>query len=155
MKVFLKIVLLSISFLAKGQSPVSPLQDSLQNYMDTVLNTVQSRSLYSKRADWKVIRDSANRLVANAKNIQDLMPAVEYMFTAIGDYHGALIYKGRRYGMQAKQITVRDDLALGWKIGPKVPTQILESKIAYISIPPIWALTVEETTRYAQQWDSL
>jgi carboxyl-terminal processing protease len=151
MKVFLKIVLLSISFWANGQSPALRVPDSLQNYMDTVLNIVQARSLYSKRVDWAVIRDSTNRLVTNAKNIQDLMPAVEYIFTAIGDYHGGLSYKGQRYGMKAKEITVRDDLALGWKIGPKVRIEVLESSIAYISIPPIWALTVEETTKYAQQ----
>ena len=151
MKVFLKIVLLSISFWANAQRPASRLPDSLQNYIDTVLNIVQARSLYTKQADWTLIRDSANRLAANAKNIQDLMPAVEYIFTAIGDYHGGLTYRGQRYGMKPKEITVRDDLATGWKLGPEVRIELLESGIAYISIPPIWALTVEETTRYAQQ----
>ncbi len=151
MKGFLKIVLLSISFWANGQSPLPHLSDSLQNYMDTVLNIVQARSLYSKHVDWTLVRDSANRLVVNAKNIQDLMPAVEYIFTSIGDYHGGLSYKGQRYGMKTKEITVRDDLALGWKMGPKVRIEVLESSFAYISIPQIWALTVEETTKYARQ----
>jgi len=149
MRSFMIITCLTISSGATGQ--VSGLPDSLQTYLDTVLNLIERRSLYGKHADWPMIRDSANSIASNARNIQDLMPAIKYVFTTIGDHHGGLLYRGQKYGMEGKKIVVGDEFSAVWKIGAKIRTQILDSEYAYIFIPPIWALTETETTMYAQQ----
>ncbi len=149
MKITATIPLCFAVFISCAQTTNLP--DSLQSYIDTVISVLQKKSLYRKEANWPVVRDSTNQIISNAKNIHELMPAVSYIFTAIGDYHGGLFYKDKRYGMKNKHVDVRLELTEGMKAGAKVRTEILNSKYAYVFIPPIRALTVAETTKYAQQ----
>jgi len=154
MTCFFKILLLLVlafSSGANGQGQRSALPDSLQAYVDTVLSIVQKKSLYINQVDWHGISDSAKAIVANARNIEELMPAVSYIFTAIGDFHGGLNYRERWYGMEKKSVSVRDELREGFKTGARVRTKILESEYGYVFVPPVWALTEKETSIFAQQ----
>ena len=127
------------------------LHDSLQAYIDTVLSIVQKKSLYINQVNWDCIIDSTHAIIANARNIEELMPGVSYIFTAIGDFHGGLNYRERWYGMEKKTVSVRDELREGFKTGARIRTKVLESEYGYVFVPPVWALTEKETTIFAQQ----
>ena len=64
--------------------------DSVRSYVDSALNLMQNNSAYSKNVNWRMIRDSAHLLAANAKTYSEAAPALKYAFNKLGDKHGWL-----------------------------------------------------------------
>jgi hypothetical protein len=53
--------------------------------------------------NWKVIRSNVFQKAGSAQNIEDMLPAVKYMFNVLNDKHGGIIYKGKVYGLPARK----------------------------------------------------
>lgn len=145
------------SFGATAQMNNINIPDSIKSDLDTIINIVQTKSLFRKDVDWAMLKDSVYFKANNAQKVADIIPAVQYLFKKIGDEHGAIIFKGRWYGnmYQSKPMrkSLREQLMAEMKKGEltTIKTAILSNGYGYIRIPAIKTSKQEDINRYAQQ----
>jgi carboxyl-terminal processing protease len=137
-----------------GQNIKKTMNDSVKRYIDTIINIVHHQSLFKDSVNWAAIRDSVYINANGAETIEAALPAIQYIFRAIKDKHGALIYKGKWYtwNINSTMPFIRKELLDQLKAGPiKVKTDLFEGKYGYIQIPYIGVTDPTEVNEYAQQ----
>jgi C-terminal processing protease CtpA/Prc len=110
---------------------------------------LRTKSLYRNNVDWAALRDSVNRRTRDAKTIRELMPAIVFIYEAIGDNHGFLAYKGRRYD-KGRDFQPRSELAAGFRLGNRIRIAMIDKKTGYVSIPGN-PFSGEAANKHAQQ----
>jgi C-terminal processing protease CtpA/Prc len=103
--------------------------------------------------NWDEIRSSVYQKAGNAQKIEDILPAVKYIFNELKDNHGAIIYKGKAYKKPHKEKSAyRKVLVEQFKSGlPTLRTARFDNVYAYILIPAIYAIDQVTIDKYAQQ----
>ncbi len=148
-----KPIIVILFFLVSCQTKKVNISPVLKNYLDTILNITQRGSLYRDNVDWPEIRSNVYKKAGNAQNIEDIFPAVQLMFNALNDKHGAIIYKGKANKKPHKNKSAyREVLVEQFKAGwPTVRTAVFDNVYGYILIPPIYAIDQLTVDKYAQQ----
>ncbi|MBR9920964.1 MAG: hypothetical protein GYB31_09000 [Bacteroidetes bacterium] len=132
--------------------------DTLQAYIDRIVDWSADLSIHKHEHDWQDIRNNMHNMCASANDLSDLVPAVEYLYAQIGDYHGGLIYNNQRFNKTRKQSEDKAgnhfDPELWTRIqsGEFIPEgRIIRDSIAYISIPVIPAFNPDMIQEKAAQ----
>lgn len=127
--------------------------DSVRLFVDSALNLMQSKSLYSKDLNWKIISDSVHTLVKNANTYEETAPALRFAFNLLQDKHGWLVINGKDYH---NPFVLRDDSRINQATKsvitkPSVRSKLLQNKYAYLSIPFFGGQTLTSMNAFAQR----
>ena len=106
-----------------------------------MVDHAKEASLYQDTVDWKKLEPEVYSKAANAKTVEDLVPAFNHLLGELGDFHGKIIYKNRpiAFGRRKKPVPRPDIKADIWSrfqsARMSVETKLLEDQIGYIRIP--------------------
>ena len=113
----------------------------LQTVLKSVVDHAKEASLYQDTVDWKKLEPEVYSKAANAKTVEDLVPAFNHLLGELGDFHGKIIYKNRpiAFGRRKKPVPRPDIKADIWSrfqsARMSVETKLREDQIGYIRIP--------------------
>ncbi len=114
--------------------------DSAHLLIDTALSYAKTNSIYRNQVNWKQVEDTVRITVANAKTIQEAVPAIKLLYKLLGDHHGFLVYNNKYYGWRGPKVSI-DTLAhqaLLSKIkahNTTIKSQLIEKGYGYLLIP--------------------
>lgn len=63
--------------------------------LDRIIQVVRTTSLYRENVNWEVVKDSLYQLAADAEELLDLAPALNYLLEVIHDEHGRVFYNNQ------------------------------------------------------------
>jgi carboxyl-terminal processing protease len=106
-------------------SPTPTLPPDLQTYLDTAIDLVQEKSIYSASTDWEYVRSQANQAAAGAQTTEDLYPILILVLHLTGDRHGYVMpsTKVESYYKDAP-ITM-----------PLIQYELLEGRLGSLTVP--------------------
>jgi len=151
---FSLIIILASSISVKAQSDAATMPDSVKHFLDTVVNIIHKEALNRDSVNWALLTKEVYEKAANANKLQDVIPAIQYIFDQLHDNHGAIIYKHVQFGSHKTKPSYSKELMEQIKtIGmpPKLKVKILENNYGYILIPSINSTNVQENSKYAQE----
>lgn len=125
---------LSFSISCSAQSE-SRLPDSLKSYVERIFDTIQRHSLYRSKVDIDLVKMKFYKHVMGMSTRGDLANEFGNVLSQLGDYHGSFYFRNKAHGMPPKDVSVSDDLATGWKHGPRIRTKILDGRYGYLFLP--------------------
>jgi carboxyl-terminal processing protease len=120
-------------------------QPSAKAILDTVLRSAKQISLYSSTVNWDTLQKQIYLKAENAKTIEDLKPAFEFLLNQLRDHHGRILnaknysniayftdYKNHRHPeKRVKELSI-------WKVvnNPdlKFEYKILKDNVGYLKI---------------------
>lgn len=149
MKLILAVLIFLSAASAKAAQP-----DSVKKFIDSALNTMQRKSVFSKNVNWKSIRDTAYALTKDAKTFMEAAPGIKYAFNALGDKHGWLVFRDEVYrNPDFKNDTSRltENIKQAALKGPRIYAGIVKNEFAYISIPFFGGQTAAQMNAFAQR----
>ena len=150
----LSCILVSFIFVAcKAQTKSIPdIPDSLRYYLDTVITLNKNKSIYRNTVDWKKIEPMIYSKANDAKTMEDLFPAIHFLYDTLNDNHSYFTYKGKDIGKPYKEREINPYLIneiFGKRVGLQV--KVLDNAYGYILIPSIEAENQEQVNEFAQQ----
>src|SRR6476620_2589174 len=86
--------LLSFLLLQLANSSGAQTNDSVRVFVDSALNIMQRRSIFSHPLNWETIRDSVHTLSARATSYSEAAPSIRFAFNLLQDKHGWLELNG-------------------------------------------------------------
>jgi len=128
--------------------------DSVRRFVDSALNLMQQHSMFSKKLNWKIIRDSAAQLSASANTYSETLPALQYAFYRLGDKHGWLMIDDKEYrnaALQPKDNRISQDIMEAMKKGAKISAGVVDGVYAYLSMPHFGAQDTTKMNAFAQR----
>jgi len=134
MKITLLFCLLCLAgYQLKAQDAMLP--DSVKAFLDKSIDLVQANAINRDTVDWPALRKRIYEKTAAAKSIEDLLPVYPYLFEQIGDYHGALKYKGKSYYWKHASAYDNEVVKAAVKKQDSVLVKRLSGNIGYILLP--------------------
>jgi len=128
-------LLLTLSVCALGQTT------DLQTILKTAVAHAKEASLYQDTVDWKTLEPQVYAKAKNAKKVEDLIPAFNYLLGELGDFHGKIIYKNRPVAFGRRKTPIKRPDIKGdiWTLmqSAKISfeAKLLKNQIGYIKIP--------------------
>ncbi|MBS1544020.1 MAG: S41 family peptidase [Bacteroidetes bacterium] len=116
---------------------------------------MKERALGSASVDWEGYNERLQSILSKSHKADDIFQLLGSVFTDIGDFHGGFFYNGVRYGMKQADLTVRQELQDGFKIGASVKSRIFREEYGYIFIPPVNSNGKKGSTDVADEIDSI
>ena len=148
----LLLILLSFICLVSREQARANFPDSLKYYLDTVITLNKTKSIYRSTVDWKKIEPMIYARASGAMKVEDLFPAIQFLYDTLNDSHSYFTYKGKDVGKPYKERAINPYLIneiFGKRIGLQV--KVLDSFYGYILIPSIEAQNDEQVNEFAQQ----
>ena len=128
--------------------------DSVRRFVDSALNLMQQKSMFSKNVNWKLVRDSAALLSMNASNYSETSRALLFAFNKLGDKHGWLVIDDKEYRnatLQPKENRVSKNMADAAAKGAKIYCGVISGKYAYLSMPFFGGQDTSSMNKFAQR----
>ncbi len=128
-------ICIATAFINRGNAQ---LPEPVKKYIDSALYFMQQKSLYAKRVNWRMVKDSTMALAKNAQTVKDAFPALVYAFKQLDDAHGMLASEDSVFRLPPH---VNFDSILSPAIkkafakGPKIVAGFVTGNIAYLRIP--------------------
>ncbi len=131
------IIILQISLTADSQAK-TVLPDSIRIYLDTLISLNKTHSIYQASVNWDTLRTLAYQKAYGAKTVKDLVTAIQFIYSELGDNHGHFDYKEERIGIPYKQRDISPYFIrkiFGDHVG--LQSSLLQKKYGYILIPSL------------------
>ncbi|MCB0641974.1 MAG: hypothetical protein KDC44_10060, partial [Phaeodactylibacter sp.] len=129
-------LLITVHF-TKAQTPTAN-----QALLDSIISITEMHSVYADQVDWDSLRSEMFSRLSASDSVEAIIAPVEYMFAALGDFHGGLLLKGRRYNSYYKtEYPYPVDLSIINAInqmGSEIDAGMLADGIAYLKIPHLY-----------------
>lgn len=147
-KFLLSFLLLQLAIASGAQT-----NDSVRIFVDSALNIMQHRSVFSPPLNWETIRDSVHKLSARATSYAEAAPSIQFAFNLLQDKHGWLELNGVQY---FNPFLKRDNSRINEQtmkaiVRAPIKSAVLEKYFAYLAIPFTNGQTKEKMNRFAQQ----
>lgn len=151
------ILLIVFSCGIKKQSTVVTIPNEVntnKEVLDSIIAVAKEHSLYTKNVDWESLE---KEMKSNLKNdsLTAIIKPVEFMFSQLGDFHGALYVNGNRYNSFYKSeyhypvnMNVFNRIN---SIGSEVKGEIINEQIAYLKIPHFHTSNKEQISEYTSK----
>jgi len=120
-----------------------------------VVSIMKEHALGNTTVDWESYNIKAEHLLSTGAKSEEVFQLLGSIFTDIGDFHGGFFYDGVRYGMRQPDLSVRQELQDGFRIGAKVKSLILDGQFGYIFIPPINSFVSDRGKSVGDDIDSI
>lgn len=127
--------------------------DSVRVFVDSALNIMQNKSLFSKNLNWKKIRDTVSYMTKEATTYEEAAPAIKFAFNLLNDKHGWLVLNDESY---TNPFLAHDDSRINEATKkvitkPAVKCSVIQKKYAYLSIPFFGGQTSKAMNDFAQR----
>ncbi len=116
---------------------------------------MREHALGSYKVDWELYTEKIENLLSAHASKDEIFRVLGSIFKDIDDFHGGFYYDGTRYGMVQPDVTVRQELQDGFRIGAKVKSLIVDEMYAYIFIPPVNSFASDRGISVGQEIDSI
>lgn len=108
--------------------------------LDSIVRVLENNSIYRTSVNWKHVRSTIYKSVDSkaTDSIHQIIPAVQKLFSLLGDRHGVLIYKNDIFKGRKKHVNRKVDSSLytyAYDEQYAFCTKILDGKYGYISVP--------------------
>ncbi|ULQ56861.1 S41 family peptidase [Flavihumibacter rivuli] len=128
--------------------------DSVKTFVDSALNLMEQRSIYSANVNWAEMRSNVYKEIAGSKSYQDAYPSLIKAFNALGDKHGWLVFEDKDYrnpDYHFDTTRINPDIKAAAAKGPKVYAGLIDNHYAYVSIPFFGGQSAEAMQGFAQK----
>ena len=127
--------------------------DSVRVFVDSALNIMQNKSLFSKNLDWKKIRDTVKYMTNEATTYQESAPAIKFAFNLLNDKHGWLVLNDESYinPFLARDNSRINEATKSVIIKPAIKCAVLKKQYAYLSIPFFGGQSSKSMNDFAQR----
>ena len=142
---FIILILVSISSIAKPNFNLKKNDDSLKNYLQTALNLMKKRSVNSHKINWNQIYSEAYLAAADSKTIRDLYPVILASLGKLGDSHSKF------FTPEMVKSYLMGYRATGQQF-PEIKSAFLRNKYAYISLPQFYSYNFVEWNEFADSF---
>lgn len=140
-------LLLALSLSFTSQAQTSGLNSNME-LLDSIIAIMKVQSVYAEAVDWQEVEQKMKAQLPDDNNLESLIPPVEYLFEALGDFHGGLLLNGQRYNRFYKSeyhYPVSIDIVNEINQNDlQVDAQMLKGKIAYLKIPHLFLYGPEQ-----------
>lgn len=110
--------------------------DSVRVYLDKSLDIIEKNALNRDKINWADFRKELHDKSAQAKNYEDIVALYPYIFEAIDDHHGALLYNNKTYKWDGTEsITPNKAVEKAVSRYTNVTSVLISKNIAYIRVP--------------------
>lgn len=151
MKAAIKILLHLLIFGSLQSSVLSQKNEILT----AILHNMKEQSVFSDSVNWKSIEPIYWEISNEYSGDSSVIMPTEYLFEALGDFHGGLLYKQRRYNSFFKSDYIYPmDMSIYQTIqnrGLDIATEIIQEDIGYIRIPLVSTYDPSELQRIGNQ----
>ena len=69
-------------------TPTATMSQAAKAYLDEIISTMQTYSLYRHSIDWTAFRNSVHTAAGSAQTVSDTYPAIKVAYVLLGDIHG-------------------------------------------------------------------
>lgn len=122
--------------------------------LDSIISVAKEHSLYKNKVDWNDL-ESEMKLRLKSDSLNAIIKPVEYMFSQLEDFHGALYLYGNRYNSFYKsEYHYPVDRNVYNKINStssEIKGQVIDKQIAYLKIPHFYTTNQEQISEYTSQ----
>ncbi len=134
----IKRLIIVVLFFANCNFSFSQIPDSVKAYIDTALNYMQTKSLFSNQVNWDATKDSVYLKAKNAKTYHDAFPAIVFAFQQLKDYHG-MVANSDTFYRYPSPINFEEKLSTAIKKeflkGNRFVSAVLNNSVGYLRIP--------------------
>lgn len=117
--------------------------------LDSMINLLKEKSLYSPRVNWDNVRQQAHVLAAGKENIEQAREAFQFIFSSLQDTHGMLQIGQHAFRVPGNGAPVQDSIIVKelYK-GPRIVVKRW-GNMGYVRIPHMPMVTQQQIDRYA------
>jgi carboxyl-terminal processing protease len=119
-------------------------------FIDTTITIMKSKAVNADKVNWTTIKNTAYQKASSLDDPNKMGDVLRFIFSSINDSHGAFFYRDSTFKWQNKKIEFSDSIRNEWKKGYTVKSQMLDSKVGYLSIPSMSAGNKKESDANAQ-----
>ena len=140
--------LLLIGIFWQQSAQAQSAKDSLFQYIDSVIRIVRADAYNTQAVDWKTIQDSMYHYARRSTSLEDAGPVFSYLFRALDDDHGGIVYNNRYFGTYQKKGTLPDPVSDSLQVRLRAKAFPFTAKrlndYGYLLIPSLGALTPKD-----------
>jgi carboxyl-terminal processing protease len=128
-------------------------KEELVVVIDSTIAVIKSQSIYANKVNWKKVKKNSLLMIEDADTIEDIIPALRYIFEATNDFHGQItfrdsIYKHKNFVIDTNRISQYLKAQLNKR--PKIDAKKIEGDIGYLLIPSVPNRNREGLSKVAQ-----
>lgn len=144
-----------VSLLLQAHAHAQTSKDSLFQYIDSVIRIVRADAYNSHDVNWQTIRDSMHYYAGKATSLTEAGPVFSYLFRALNDDHGGILYNNRYFGTYQKHPArpdpLKDSLLLRLRARefPFITRRL--NGYGYLRLPSLGALTPKDIEAMARR----
>lgn len=126
--------------------------DTPQQLLERIIEIARENSVYAPNVEWSELAAKARRKLGDSPKIDDLAVPVQELLYELGDYHGAILIRGKRFAAMLDGKEVERHREKGFPLivenvqkvyeralteQSSVVAQMLDNNIAYVEVPAI------------------